>query len=130
MMGGFPPAAEAAGGCQELKINNTIYHVNDIQPPMLLPDVLRDVLGLTGTHLGCEHAVCAACTVLMHDLPIRSCLMLAIQAHGHEITTVGAGAVGTGAEWGREGELASVRASRPRKKHSASSMLSSAASAL
>ncbi len=72
----------------ELKINNNIYHVNDIEPRMLLADVLRDVLGLTGTHLGCEHGVCGACTVLMDDLPIRSCLMLGIQAQGHEITTV------------------------------------------
>src|SRR6266849_694518 len=72
----------------ELKINNNIYHVNDIEPRMLLADVLRDVLGLTGTHLGCEHGVCGACTVLLAGLPVRSCLMLGIGAQGQEITTV------------------------------------------
>ena len=55
---------------------------------MLLADVLRDILGLTGTHLGCEHGVCGACTVLVDGLPVRACLMLGIQAKNHEITTV------------------------------------------
>jgi len=55
---------------------------------MLLADVLRDVLGLTGTHLGCEHGVCGACTILLNGMPARSCLMFGVQAQGNEITTV------------------------------------------
>jgi len=53
-----------------------------------LADFLRDRLGLTGTHLGCEHGVCGACTVLLDGAAVRSCLMLAVQARGHEISTV------------------------------------------
>jgi carbon-monoxide dehydrogenase small subunit len=55
---------------------------------MTLADFLRERLGLTGTHLGCEHGVCGACTVLVDGLAVRSCLMLAVQARGHEVTTV------------------------------------------
>jgi carbon-monoxide dehydrogenase small subunit len=55
---------------------------------MTLADFLRGELGLTGTHLGCEHGVCGACTILFDGLSVRSCLMLAVQANGHEITTV------------------------------------------
>ncbi len=54
----------------------------------LLSDFLRDDLGLTGTHVGCEHGVCGACTVLVDGDPVRSCLMLAVQTHGHAIVTV------------------------------------------
>ncbi len=72
----------------ELKVNGKTYRVDDVEPRMLLADVLRDVLGLTGTHLGCEHGVCGACTVLLDGLPARSCLMFGIQVQGHEITTV------------------------------------------
>ena len=53
-----------------------------------LADFLRQQLGLTGTHLGCEHGVCGACTVLVDGDAVRSCLMLAVQADGHEVTTV------------------------------------------
>ena len=53
-----------------------------------LADWLREDCGLTGTHLGCEHGVCGACTILLDGRTARSCLMLAVQAHGHEITTV------------------------------------------
>ncbi|MDG2112767.1 MAG: (2Fe-2S)-binding protein, partial [Actinomycetota bacterium] len=53
-----------------------------------LADVLRDQLGLTGTHLGCEHGVCGACTVLVDGEPVRSCLMLGVQADGTDITTI------------------------------------------
>src|ERR671922_2468648 len=53
-----------------------------------LADFLRDDLDLTGTHLGCEHGVCGACTVLVDGRSVRSCLLLAVQADGHEITTV------------------------------------------
>ena len=53
-----------------------------------LADFLREDLGLTGTHLGCEHGVCGACTVLLDGEPVRSCLMLAVQARGMSITTI------------------------------------------
>lgn len=72
----------------ELKVNGTIYQVEGVEPRMLLADALRDVLGFTGTHLGCEHGVCGACTVLIDGLPARSCLIFGIQAQGHEIITV------------------------------------------
>lgn len=53
-----------------------------------LADFLRDHLGLTGTHLGCEHGVCGTCTVLLDGRSVRSCLMLAVQAQGHDLTTI------------------------------------------
>ena len=59
-----------------------------VEPRLLLSDFLRHELGLTGTHVGCEHGVCGACTVLVDGQPARSCLMLAVQADGAEITTV------------------------------------------
>ena len=55
---------------------------------MLLTDFLRHEIGLTGTHVGCEHGVCGCCTVLLDGAPVRSCLMLAVQAEGHEVSTV------------------------------------------
>ncbi|MHB8466836.1 MAG: (2Fe-2S)-binding protein, partial [Acidimicrobiales bacterium] len=55
---------------------------------MTLADFLRERLGLTGTHLGCEHGVCGACTVLFDGEAVRSCLMFAVQARGHAVTTV------------------------------------------
>jgi carbon-monoxide dehydrogenase small subunit len=55
---------------------------------MTLLDFLRDELDLTGTHAGCEHGVCGACSVLLDNVPIRSCLMLAVQANGESLTTV------------------------------------------
>jgi carbon-monoxide dehydrogenase small subunit len=58
------------------------------EPRMTLADFLRDELGLTGTHLGCEHGVCGACTILMDGRSVRSCLLLAVQAEGHELMTV------------------------------------------
>ena len=60
----------------------------DVEPRRTLADALRDDLGLTGTHLGCEQGVCGACTVLLDGEPIRSCLMLAVQADGSSLTTV------------------------------------------
>lgn len=71
-----------------LTVNGREYGVDEVEPRMLLADVVRDVLRLTGTHLGCEHGVCGACTVLMDGLPVRSCLLLAVQARGHAIETV------------------------------------------
>ena len=59
-----------------------------VEPRMTLADCLRGVLRLTGTHLGCEHGVCGACTILFDGRSARSCLMLAVQADGHELLTV------------------------------------------
>lgn len=58
------------------------------EPRMLLADFLRDVLGLTGTHVGCEHGVCGACTIMLNGQAARSCLMFAVQAEGADITTI------------------------------------------
>jgi len=63
-------------------------HAVDIDPRVTLADFLRDRLGLTGTHLGCEHGVCGACTVLLDGDAVRSCLLFAVQADGHAVTTV------------------------------------------
>ena len=63
-------------------------HTATVEPRLLLADLLREVLGLRGTHLGCEHGVCGACTVLLDGEPVRSCLLLAVQADGRELTTV------------------------------------------
>jgi carbon-monoxide dehydrogenase small subunit len=70
-----------------VKVNGE-EHSSEVEPRLLLSDFLRHELGLTGTHVGCEHGVCGACTVLVDGIPVRSCLMFAIQAVGHEITTV------------------------------------------
>lgn len=67
---------------------NGVLHEVEIESRWLLSDVLRHVVGLTGTHVGCEHGVCGCCTVLVNGRPARSCLMLGIQAEGAEITTV------------------------------------------
>ena len=70
-----------------LTVNNLEYK-RSIEPRLLLSDFLRHDLGLTGTHVGCEHGVCGACTVLFDGQPVRSCLMFAVQANGHQITTI------------------------------------------
>ena len=67
---------------------NGQQHEADVEPRLLLVDYLRQNLDLTGTHVGCEHGVCGACTILMDGMPVRSCIMLAVQADGHELTTV------------------------------------------
>ena len=67
---------------------NGIRHELNVEPRWLLVDVLRDGLGLTGTHIGCEHGVCGTCTVLLDGQTVRSCLVLAAGADGAEITTV------------------------------------------
>lgn len=59
-----------------------------VEPRLLLSDFIRHNVGLTGTHVGCEHGVCGACTILLDGEPVRSCLMLAVQANGHTIETV------------------------------------------
>jgi aerobic-type carbon monoxide dehydrogenase small subunit (CoxS/CutS family) len=68
-------------------VNGTRYE-RRAEARMLLSDFIRHELLLAGTHVGCEHGVCGACTILFDGLPTRSCLMLAAQAHGHEIMTV------------------------------------------
>ena len=70
-----------------LEVNGASYDVT-VPARRLLSDALRHDLGLTGTHVGCEHGVCGACTVLVDGAPVRSCLMLAVSAQGSRITTV------------------------------------------
>jgi carbon-monoxide dehydrogenase small subunit len=67
---------------------NGIRYEQVVEPRMLLSDFLRHILGLTGTHVGCEHGVCGACTVMLDGESVRSCLLFAVQADGHEIITV------------------------------------------
>ena len=71
----------------ELKVNGERYAVR-AEPRKLLCDVLREDCRLTGTHVGCEHGVCGACTVLVDGAPARACLIYAAQMEGHEITTI------------------------------------------
>jgi aerobic carbon-monoxide dehydrogenase small subunit len=70
-----------------LTVNGTDREIS-VPPRRLLSDVLRDDLHLTGTHVGCEHGVCGACTVLIDGRPARACLTFAVQMEGHEITTI------------------------------------------
>ncbi len=67
---------------------NGVPRTAEAEPRRLLSDFLRHDLGLTGTHVGCEHGVCGCCTVLLDGDPVRSCLMFAVTASGHEVTTV------------------------------------------
>jgi aerobic-type carbon monoxide dehydrogenase small subunit (CoxS/CutS family) len=71
----------------KIKINGEVIE-KEVESRWLLSDFLRDKLGLTGTHVGCEHGVCGACTVLLNGEPVRSCLMLAVQADGLKVETV------------------------------------------
>ncbi len=71
----------------ELSVNGSPIAV-DVEPRRTLLDCLREEVGLKGTHAGCEHGVCGACTVLLDGEPVRSCLMLAVQSDGHAITTI------------------------------------------
>lgn len=70
-----------------VNVNGQEYK-REVEPRLLLSDFLRHELGLTGTHVGCEHGVCGACTILFDGESIRSCLLFAVQADGHSITTV------------------------------------------
>jgi aerobic carbon-monoxide dehydrogenase small subunit len=67
---------------------NGVPHAIQVPARRLLSDVLRHDLQLTGTHVGCEHGVCGACTVLLDGAPVRSCLLFAVAVDGHEVTTV------------------------------------------
>jgi aerobic-type carbon monoxide dehydrogenase small subunit (CoxS/CutS family) len=72
-------------------VNTTVNgrrYTAKVEARMLLSDFIRHELGLTGTHVGCEHGVCGACTILVDGTPMRSCLMLAVQANGHALETV------------------------------------------
>jgi len=67
---------------------NGVPRERAVEPRLLLSDFLRHELGLTGTHVGCEHGVCGACTVLLDGEAVRACLLFAVQTDGHEVTTV------------------------------------------
>ena len=67
---------------------NGVLHEREVSPRLLLADFLRTTLRLTGTHVGCEHGVCGACTVLLDGKSVKSCTVLAVQADGSEVTTV------------------------------------------
>jgi aerobic carbon-monoxide dehydrogenase small subunit len=67
---------------------NGVRYQREVEQRLLLSDFIRQDLALTGTHVGCEHGVCGACTILFDGEPVRSCLMLAVQADGHAIETV------------------------------------------
>ena len=74
-----------------MKISLTIngkQHTHDVEPRLLLVHYLRDVVGLTGTHVGCETSICGACTVMLDKAAVKSCTLLAVQADGSEITTI------------------------------------------
>lgn len=81
-------------GASDEELHNILLRVNGVEHAVsvparrLLSDALRHDLRLTGTHVGCEHGVCGACTVLLDGAPIRSCLILAVSAAGHELRTV------------------------------------------
>jgi carbon-monoxide dehydrogenase small subunit len=71
----------------QMRINGT-EHRHAVEPRLLLVHYLRDVVGLTGTHIGCETSLCGACTVLLDGKAVKSCTLLAVQANGAEITTI------------------------------------------
>src|ERR1700741_2735478 len=71
----------------DVSINGKRYQ-REVEPRLLLSDFVRQDLTLTGTHVGCEHGVCGACTILFDGEPVRSCIMLAVQADGHDLRTV------------------------------------------
>lgn len=74
---------------QAISINvNGVDYAAEVEPRLLLVHYLRDVLGLTGTHVGCETSICGACTVLLDGQAVKSCTMLAVQASGSNVTTI------------------------------------------
>ena len=73
----------------EIKVSvNGTQHAVDVEPRMLLVHVIREELGMTGTHIGCDTTSCGACTVLLDGVPVKSCTMFGVQADGREVTTV------------------------------------------
>jgi carbon-monoxide dehydrogenase small subunit len=91
----------------------------EAEPRTSLADFLREQLDLTGTHLGCEHGVCGACTVLLEGEPVRSCLLLAVQVEGRRVTTIEglAGLAASPGAAGGEGEALHPLQEAFRKKH-------------
>ena len=83
----MPPTESADHRSITVTVNGAAY-TREAPVRMHLGDFLRDVLGLTGTHLGCEHGVCGTCTIILDGVPARSCLMLAVQADGASVRTV------------------------------------------
>jgi aerobic carbon-monoxide dehydrogenase small subunit len=82
---------DPATGVEERRVAvtvNGVRRVVEVEPRLLLAHLLREGLALTGTHLGCDTTNCGACTVLVDGTPVKSCTMLAVQADGHEVTTV------------------------------------------
>jgi carbon-monoxide dehydrogenase small subunit len=71
----------------QIRVNGRVFR-NQVEPRLLLVHYLRDLCGLTGTHVGCETSLCGACTVLMDGKAVKSCTVLAVQADGSEITTI------------------------------------------
>ena len=67
---------------------NGVHYARAVEPRLLLSDFLRHELGLTGTHVGCEHGSCGACTILLDGEAVRSCILFAVQTDGHTVTTV------------------------------------------
>lgn len=92
--------ARTDGHTIALEVNGETRQI-DIEPRWTLADVLRHRLGLTGTHVGCEHGICGSCTVLVEDRPVRACLVFAVQLGGRRIETVEGLAV--------DGELAPIQ---------------------
>ena len=90
-----------------ITINGAVHNA-EVEPRLLLVDFIRENLDLTGTHVGCEHGVCGACTILMNGDSVRSCLTFAVQAHGTNIETV---------ESLAEGEMLNVLQEAFRKHH-------------
>ncbi len=79
--------AETKSHRLSVTVNGKVYQ-DEVEPRLLLTDFLRHHLGLTGTHVGCEHGVCGACTILLDGQAVRGCLLFAVQVNGCEITTV------------------------------------------
>jgi carbon-monoxide dehydrogenase small subunit len=67
---------------------NGVDHAHEVEPRLLLVHFLRDVLGLTGTHIGCETSICGACTVMLNNTAVKSCTLLAVQADGADVLTI------------------------------------------
>jgi len=84
-----PPEPTTDAGVRRITVSiNGNQHTVDVEPRLLLAHLIRQGLDLTGTHVGCDTANCGACTVLFDGTPLKSCTMFAVQAEGHEITTV------------------------------------------
>lgn len=74
---------------QKISINiNGVPYVHDVEPRLLLVHYLRDIVGLTGTHIGCETSICGACTVMLNNAAVKSCTVLAVQADGADLLTI------------------------------------------